>query len=154
MLAHSLLLFGVLAAATATIAQAQGGFAAGAPRYWPKFGGSREVKLLDGQWDYNFIDWTTGFDSMSPTFKPSDATLDKKATVPSCSDVVAGGAAGFVKKPIIVCWLVALAFFEAGCTVDAFETRTARATGAAGIAVMAELMGTAIICVCGLYFLL
>jgi hypothetical protein len=72
-------------------------FAPSAPRYWPKFGGSRAVQLLDGQWDYNFIDgWDSGFDSMNPSFKPSDATLAKTATVPSCSDVVAGGAAGYL----------------------------------------------------------
>ena len=69
----------------------------GAPRYWPKFGGSRAVSLLDGEWDYDFIDgWDSGFDSMSPTFKPADAKLTKKTAVPSCSDVVAGGAAGYL----------------------------------------------------------
>lgn len=72
-------------------------FADGAPRYWPKFGGSRNVQLLDGQWDYDFVDgWNSGFDSMSPTFTPADATLTKKTAVPSCSDVVAGGAPGYL----------------------------------------------------------
>lgn len=66
-------------------------------RYWPKFGGSRNVQLLDGQWDYDFVDgWNSGFDSMSPTFTPADATLTKKTAVPSCSDVVAGGAPGYL----------------------------------------------------------
>ena len=36
------------------------------------------------------------FDSMDPSFSPAKATLSTKATVPSCSDVVAGGAAGYL----------------------------------------------------------
>ena len=35
------------------------GFSKYAPQYWPKFGGSREVVLLDSElenWEYGFID--------------------------------------------------------------------------------------------------
>ena len=83
---------------TTTTTTTATGFKDGAPRYWPKFGGARDVRLLDGPaWDYDFIDgWDSGFDSMSPTFKPSDATLANKTAVPSCSDLVAGGAAGYL----------------------------------------------------------
>jgi hypothetical protein len=92
-----LLLSTVLPAAAAAGISASSPFPDGAPRYWPQFGGTRHVRLLDGSWDYGFIDgWNSGFDSMSPAFKPSDATLGKKAAVPSCSDVVAGGAPGYL----------------------------------------------------------
>ena len=84
-------------AALGALRLASASFAAGAPRYYPVFGGNRAVSLLDGEWDYDFVDgWDSGFDSMSPTFKPSDATLSKKTAVPSCSDVVAGGAPGYL----------------------------------------------------------
>ena len=72
-------------------------FADGAPRYWPKFGGTRDVRLLDGDWGYGFIDgWDSGFDSMSASFKPLASMTPKRTNVPSCSDVVAGGAPGFL----------------------------------------------------------
>lgn len=72
-------------------------FAPGAPRYWPKFGGTRDVRLLDGTWSFGYIDgWNSGFDSMSPTFKPADASTPNTTTVPSCFDTVAGGAAGYL----------------------------------------------------------
>ena len=33
------------------------GFPKGAPQYWPKFGGSRKVVVLDSEdWEYGFID--------------------------------------------------------------------------------------------------
>ena len=87
-------LLGLTAAASAA---PPSGFADGAPRYWPKFGGAREVSVLDGEWSYGFIDWTKGFDSMSPSVNPSDAALTpNKTAVPSCSDVVAGGASGYL----------------------------------------------------------
>ena len=38
------------------LAAAASDFPAGAPRYWPKFGGNRDVTLLDGTWDYGYID--------------------------------------------------------------------------------------------------
>ena len=30
-------------------------FPDGSPRYWPQFGGNRDVKLLDGQWDFGQV---------------------------------------------------------------------------------------------------
>ena len=30
-------------------------FPDGAPRYWPQFSGNRDVKLLDGQWDFGYV---------------------------------------------------------------------------------------------------
>jgi beta-glucuronidase len=72
-------------------------FVPGAPRYWPKYSGNREVHLLDGSWSYGFIDgWNSGFDSLSPAFKPSAASTPNKTTVPSCFDTVAGGASGYL----------------------------------------------------------
>ena len=91
---------GLLLAATFACAAGQaaaGGFANGAPRYWPKFGGARKVELLDGQWSYGFVDgYDSGFDSMSPEFQPTPSDTPNKTAVPSCSDVVAGGAPGFL----------------------------------------------------------
>ena len=70
-----------------------------APRYWPKFGGTREVTTLDGEWDYGYIDGGDGssskFDAMSK-FHPKDISTPKKMAVPSCMDVVAGGASGYL----------------------------------------------------------
>jgi len=77
-------------------AAAAQGFPEGQPRYWPKFGGSRKVSLLDGEWSYGYVDWTEGFDSMSPSFKPEAALTPNKTAVPSCMDVVAGGASGYL----------------------------------------------------------
>ena len=38
-------------------AASSGGFPQGGPQYWPKFGGTREVVLLDSKsWEYGFID--------------------------------------------------------------------------------------------------
>lgn len=72
-------------------------FAPGAPRYWPKYGGTREVRLLDGTWNYGYIDgWNSGFDSMSKTFSPKLGVTPNKTVVPSCMDVVAGGASGYL----------------------------------------------------------
>ena len=72
-------------------------FAPGAPRYWPKYGGAREVRVLDGSWSYGYVDgWNSGFDSMSKAFVPSSAVTPNKTTVPSCMDVVAGGASGYL----------------------------------------------------------
>jgi beta-glucuronidase len=76
---------------------ASGGWTPGAPRYWPKYGLDREVKLLDGSWNFGFIDgWDSGFDSMSKAFSPGRALTPNKTTVPSCMDVVAGGAPGYL----------------------------------------------------------
>ena len=76
---------------------ALGSFAPGAPRYWPQYGGTREVRLLDGAWSYGYIDgWDSGFDSTSATFTPSAALTPNTTNVPSCMDVVAGGAAGYL----------------------------------------------------------
>ena len=87
----------LLLAATFTHASKGGGFAPGAPRYWPKFGGARKVELLDGSWSYGFINgYDSGFDSMSPAFKPKASDTPNKTAVPSCSDIVAGGAAGYL----------------------------------------------------------
>lgn len=70
-----------------------------APRYWPKFGGTREVTTLDGEWDYGYIDGGDGssskFDATSK-FHPKDISTPKKMAVPSCMDVVAGGASGYL----------------------------------------------------------
>ena len=72
-------------------------FAPGAPRYWPEFGGARAVSLLDGTWSYGYIDgWNSGFDSMSKSFSPTAGATPNKTTVPSCMDVVAGGAPGYL----------------------------------------------------------
>lgn len=71
-----------------------------APRYYPKFGGAREVTTLDGLWSYGYIDGGDGshssFDAMSPSFKPEDSLTPTQTQVPSCSDVVAGGASGYL----------------------------------------------------------
>ena len=67
-----------------------------APRYWPHFSGSRAVSTLDSDaWKYA-MNMDPHFDSMDPFFSPSNATLTTTAAVPSCSDVVHGGAAGYL----------------------------------------------------------
>ena len=67
-----------------------------------------QVTLLDGQWEYGLYaaaspldfdpSWPIGanFDSMAPSFTPSDSLTPNKTTVPGCMDVVAGGAAGYL----------------------------------------------------------
>ena len=72
-----------------------GSFSLGAPRYWPMFGGARKVALLDGQWKFGFIKGP-GFDSMDPAFTPEHGVTPSKTTVPSCMDLVAGGAPGYL----------------------------------------------------------
>lgn len=79
--------------------QAQGhDFADGAPRYWPKFAGSREVRVLDGIWEYGLLDLQDGgsFDSMCPDFGPQHAKTPHRTAVPSTMDLVAGGAPGYL----------------------------------------------------------
>ena len=66
----------------------------GAPRYWPKFGGDRSVKTLDGSWEYGVLDRPSDFDSMSPSFSPADAPTPNKTTVPSCMDEAGMGRLG------------------------------------------------------------
>mmetsp|Transcript_17243 Transcript_17243/g.51472 ORF Transcript_17243/g.51472 Transcript_17243/m.51472 type:complete len:663 (-) Transcript_17243:22-2010(-) len=76
-------------------------FAPGAPQYWPQFSGSRNVSVLDGTWEFGFIDggptWSTppGFDSMGD-IDPKDVATPNKTAVPGCMDVVHGGAAGYL----------------------------------------------------------
>ena len=75
-----------------------------APRYWPKFSGTRTVTLLDGSWNYGFLNGgnnpsSLNFDSMAPSFNPSTdprASTPNKTAVPSSMDVVAGGAPGYL----------------------------------------------------------
>ena len=66
------------------------------PTYWPHFSGDRIVTTLDGpSWDYT-MNMDPHFDSMDPSFTPASVALDRKATVPSCSDLVHGGASGYL----------------------------------------------------------
>eukprot|EP00040_Diaphanoeca_grandis_P027128 m.153731 g.153731 ORF g.153731 m.153731 type:complete len:657 (-) comp30845_c0_seq1:445-2415(-) len=71
-------------------------FPEGAPRYWPQFGGNRNVSLLDGQWAYGYVPFEAHFDSMNPSFTPKDGPTPNTTAVPSCMDVVAGGAPGYL----------------------------------------------------------
>ena len=41
------------------------------PGYWPHYSGSREVGLLDGEWEYGYVG--DALDSMDPSFAPSAA---------------------------------------------------------------------------------
>jgi len=68
--------------------------AATPPNYWPRFAGNRDVKLLDGVWSYGLH--LDGLDSMSPEFSPDRSKTPNVTTVPSCMDVVAGGASGYL----------------------------------------------------------
>jgi len=70
-------------------------FTEDAPRYWPMFGGFRHVRVLDGDWSYGYVDGP-GFDSMNPEFGPKLAHTPNTTAVPSCMDVVAGGASGYL----------------------------------------------------------
>lgn len=67
----------------------------GAPRYWPKYGGARQVTVLDGLWNYGY-EADPNFDSMSKALRPHSRFTPNKTAVPSCMDVVAGGAAGYL----------------------------------------------------------
>jgi beta-glucuronidase len=83
-------------------------FGPNAPRYWPKFSGSRDVSILDGEWEYglyaaaspNDYDpaWPVdpAWDSMNPSFVPKADLTPNKTNVPACMDLVAGGAAGYL----------------------------------------------------------
>merc|ERR1712070_1169785 len=70
------------------------------PRYWPRFGGTRQVSTLDGEWSFGFIDGgdgsSPGFDAMNPSFEPSQNLTPNKTSVPGCMDNVAGGAPGYM----------------------------------------------------------
>jgi len=95
----------LLVSLCSTSASATTPFPAGTPRYWPQFGGNRDVKLLDGQWDFGFVGSVSGpnpawLDSMSPSLSPSSkaAATPETIAVPSTVDVVAGGAPGYLGR--------------------------------------------------------
>lgn len=66
--------------------------AAEAPRFWPKFSGSRGVSLLDGTWSFGLhlddIDSMGQLDPTDPKWTPN------KTAVPSCVDAVPPGYMG------------------------------------------------------------
>ena len=100
------------------IAAATQNFAPNAPRYWPKYGGTREVRLLDGTWEYGYIDgWNSGFDAMSKTFVPKAGVTPNKTAVPSCMDVVAGGASGYLGPRGVAMYRTSFASPGAGAPV-------------------------------------
>ena len=93
-------------------------FAPGSPRYFPKYGGTREVHLLDGTWSYGYIDgWNSGFDSMSKSFSLAPGCCPNKTAVPSCMDVVAGGAAGYLGPRGVAMYRTSFATPSAGAPV-------------------------------------
>lgn len=78
-----------------------------APRYWPKFSGSRRVTTLDGRWSYGLLaspDYHRGagqvlpknFDSVDPHFGPTSplAATPNVTAVPSCMDTADPGYLG------------------------------------------------------------
>lgn len=94
----SLLLCGLLFHAVAEITD----FGYDQPRYWPKYGGKRKVRLLDGVWETGQLGSTEhpppkSFDSMDPTLTPSDpiAVTPNKTTIPSCIDNTPPGYLGY-----------------------------------------------------------
>ena len=70
-----------------------------APDYWPKFEGNRHVVLLDGLWNMSqlgSIDLPpTDFDSMDPTFDPSNISTPNLTSIPSCVDNTPPGYLGY-----------------------------------------------------------
>jgi len=71
------------------------------PRYWPKYSGSRQVRLLDGTWEtgrLGTIDQPpVDFDSMDPALNPSNPLMatPNKTNVPSCVDNAPPGYLGY-----------------------------------------------------------
>ena len=49
---------------------------------------------MDSRWDYGYAD--AGLDAMDPSFTPTRELTPNQTEVPSCMDVVAGGAAGYL----------------------------------------------------------
>jgi beta-glucuronidase len=66
-----------------------------APPYWPKYGGRRQVALLDGAWEIGQLPVGTEFDSMDPHFHPSSITTPNATLVPSSVDVAPPGLMGY-----------------------------------------------------------
>eukprot|EP01047_Picozoa_sp_COSAG01_P061047 COSAG01_NODE_7570_length_3144_cov_2.131691_1_plen_127_part_00 len=65
-----------------------------APAFWPRFGGLRQVELLDGQWQYG-LNLDPRFDSMDPHFDPTPMGLTPNSTqVPSSMDASLPGNLG------------------------------------------------------------
>lgn len=64
------------------------------PPFWPRYGGKRRVKSLDGTWQYG-VHLDSGFDSMDANFDPRRAELTPNMTaVPSTMDVALPGVLG------------------------------------------------------------
>ena len=70
------------------------GAAAGsdAPRYYPKFSGARNVRLLDGIWQIGLY---SGVDAMAPAKEILKLATPNMTTVPSCFDQQGMGELGF-----------------------------------------------------------
>ena len=72
------------------------------PRYWPRYSGSRNVRLLDGVWNVgfleseNFVELTGRFDSMDPNLDISQIKTTKKATIPSTIEVLVDPEHGYL----------------------------------------------------------
>ena len=88
----------LLAAGAAAAATAAGGLP---PRYWPKYGGARDVELLDGTWQTGQLGSINNppqhFDSMDPHFGPTSqaAATPNQTAVPSCVDNAPPGYLGY-----------------------------------------------------------
>jgi len=72
------------------------------PRYWPKYGGKRAVRLLDGTWEMGQLGSIehpppSSFDSMDPKLHPSSpvAATPNTTQIPSCVDNAPPGYLGY-----------------------------------------------------------
>ncbi len=81
------------------------------PRYWPKYGGTRRVRLLDGTWNASYLESQNGihlngeyaidsainrFDSMDPNIDISKINTHEKVTVPSTIEVIVDPKHGYL----------------------------------------------------------
>lgn len=70
------------------------------PRYWPRYSGSRNVRLLDGTWNAGFLesqkDGNIRFDSMDPDLDISQIKTTKKVTIPSTMEVIVDPEHGYL----------------------------------------------------------
>ena len=57
------------------------------PRYWPRYSGTRRVRLLDGIWNTTRLEASSVFDSMDPNLNISKISTPEQVKIPSTVEV-------------------------------------------------------------------
>ncbi|CAJ1343191.1 unnamed protein product [Effrenium voratum] len=68
-------------------------FALASPHFWPRYGGRREVAVLDGEWLFGFND-SKGFDVLAPFNTQAPGLTPQGVQVPSSVDAAGPGILG------------------------------------------------------------